>query len=157
MRRARGLPRSTWGTAFAHAGVGIGLIGIVCETTWNSEYIGTMKPDDVATLAGYQLKLGDVTQRQGPNFREMSAPFSVTLEPTETDWLAPALAVGVSTLEVTPANTSISESPTLSVEELTPVTVMSSEVAVTGVVGVTVSPGLMELARTPCGAPEAAR
>src|SRR5207248_2231716 len=40
-RRARGLPRSTWGTAFAHAGVGVALIGIVCETTWNSEYIAT--------------------------------------------------------------------------------------------------------------------
>ena len=48
MRRARGLPRATWGTAFAHAGVGVALIGIVCETTWNSEYIGTMKPNDVA-------------------------------------------------------------------------------------------------------------
>jgi len=33
--RARGLPRSTWGSAFAHAGRGVALIGIVCETTWN--------------------------------------------------------------------------------------------------------------------------
>jgi len=53
-RRARGLPRSTWGTSFAHAGVGIALIGIVCETTWNSEYIGTMKPNEVAKVAGYE-------------------------------------------------------------------------------------------------------
>ncbi|MEY9207095.1 cytochrome c-type biogenesis protein CcmF [Bradyrhizobium elkanii] len=43
LRRARGLPRATWGTAFAHAGLGVALIGIVCETTWNSEYIGAMK------------------------------------------------------------------------------------------------------------------
>ncbi|WP_065756877.1 heme lyase CcmF/NrfE family subunit [Bradyrhizobium paxllaeri] len=78
MARARGLPRSTWGTAFAHAGAGIALIGIVCETTWNSEYIGTMKPRDVATVAGYQLKLDDITQRQGPNFREMIAQFTVS-------------------------------------------------------------------------------
>ena len=77
-RRARGLPRSTWGTAFAHAGVGGALIGIVCETTWNSEYIGTMKPNDVTKLAGYQLRLDDVTQKQGPNFREMLAQFSIT-------------------------------------------------------------------------------
>ncbi len=33
VQRARGLPRSTWGTVFAHAGVGVALIGIVCETT----------------------------------------------------------------------------------------------------------------------------
>ena len=78
--RARGLPRATWGTAFAHAGVGVALIGIVCETTWNSEYIGSMKPNDVAKVAGYQLKLDGVTQRQGPNFREMIAQFTVSLD-----------------------------------------------------------------------------
>ncbi|HEY8337364.1 MAG TPA: heme lyase CcmF/NrfE family subunit [Tardiphaga sp.] len=78
MRRAGGLPRSTWGTAFAHAGVGVALIGIVCETTWNSEYIGTMKPNDVAKIAGYELRLDDVVQRQGPNFREMIATFGVS-------------------------------------------------------------------------------
>ena len=77
MRRARGLPRSTWGTAFAHAGVGVALVGIVCETTWNSEYIGTLKPNDVAKLAGYELKLDDVTQLQGQNFREMLAKFTI--------------------------------------------------------------------------------
>jgi cytochrome c-type biogenesis protein CcmF len=80
MRRARGLPRATWGTAFAHAGIGVALIGIVCETTWNSEYIGTMKPGDAARIAGYELKLDDVTQRQGPNFREMLAQFTVRLD-----------------------------------------------------------------------------
>ena len=80
LRRARGLPRATWGTAFAHAGVGVALIGIVCETTWNTEYIGSMMPNDVARVAGYQLKLDGVTQRQGPNFREMIAQFSVSLD-----------------------------------------------------------------------------
>ena len=80
MRRARGLPRSNWGTMLAHAGVGIALIGIVCETTWNSEYIGSMKPDDVARIAGFELKLNGLTQRQGPNYREMVAQFTVSLD-----------------------------------------------------------------------------
>ena len=80
LRRARGLPRSAWGTVFAHAGVGVALIGIVCETTWNTEYIGSMKPDDIARIAGYQLTLDGVAQRQGPNFREMAAQFSVRLD-----------------------------------------------------------------------------
>ena len=80
LRRARGLPRSSWGTVFAHAGVGVALIGIVCETTWNSEYIGSMKPDDVAHIAGYELKLDGVTQHQGPNFQEMVAQFTVSLD-----------------------------------------------------------------------------
>jgi len=79
LRRAAGLPRSTWGMAFAHAGLGIALIGIVCETTWNSEYIGTMKPNDVRPLAGYVLKLDGLSQRQGPNYREQVASFAVSL------------------------------------------------------------------------------
>ena len=87
---ARGLPRSTWGTAFAHAGVGVALIGIVCETTWNSEYIGSMKPDDVAKIAGYELKLDGVTQRQGPNFREMLAQFTVSLDGEQLGEMTPS-------------------------------------------------------------------
>jgi len=77
-RRARGLPRATWGTAFAHAGVGVALIGIVCESTWNSEYIATMKPNDATVIAGYRVQLDGLSQRQGPNFREMFASFAVS-------------------------------------------------------------------------------
>jgi cytochrome c-type biogenesis protein CcmF len=90
LRRARGLPRSTWGTVFAHAGVGVALIGIVCETTWNSEYIGSMKSGDVAGIAGYELKLDGVTQRQGPNFREMVAQFSVRIDGQLLDTMTPS-------------------------------------------------------------------
>jgi cytochrome c-type biogenesis protein CcmF len=89
-RRARGLPRSTWGSAFAHAGVGVALIGIVCETTWNSEYIATMKPDDVAKIAGYELRLDGLTQRQGSNFREMVAQFTVSLDGERLSVMTPS-------------------------------------------------------------------
>jgi len=78
LHRARGLPRSAWGTAFAHAGLGVALIGIVCETTWNSEHIATMKQNDVAEIAGFDVKLDGLLQRQGPNFREMIAQFNVS-------------------------------------------------------------------------------
>ncbi|SDI38131.1 cytochrome c-type biogenesis protein CcmF [Bradyrhizobium sp. Rc2d] len=78
LHRARGLPRSAWGTALAHAGLGVALIGIVCETTWNSEYIATMKQNDVAHVAGYDVKLDGLFQRQGPNYREMIAEFNVS-------------------------------------------------------------------------------
>jgi len=90
VRRARGLPRAAWGTAFAHAGVGVALIGIVCESTWNSEYIGSMKQDDIATVAGYQLKLDGITQRQGPNFREMVAQFTVALDRRQLSVMTPS-------------------------------------------------------------------
>jgi cytochrome c-type biogenesis protein CcmF len=77
LRRARGLPRAAWGAAFAHAGIGIALIGIVCETTWNTEYIGTMKQGDIVIVAGYEFKLQGLNQVQGPNYRETAAPFTV--------------------------------------------------------------------------------
>jgi len=90
VRRARGLPRSSWGTMFAHAGIGLALIGIVCETTWNSEYIKTMKVGDVAAIAGYKLNLDGISQRQGPNFREMVAQFSVRKNGQLLDTMTPS-------------------------------------------------------------------
>jgi cytochrome c-type biogenesis protein CcmF len=89
-RRAIGLPRSAWGAAFAHAGLGIALIGIVCETTWNSEYIGTMKPNDVTKIAGYELKLDGLSQRQGPNYRELIAAFGVSLDGETLSTMTPS-------------------------------------------------------------------
>jgi cytochrome c-type biogenesis protein CcmF len=90
LRRARGLPRSSWGTVFAHAGVGVALIGIVCETTWNTEYIGSMRRDDVARIAGYELNLDGTTQRQGPNYREMIAQFTVRLDGERLSVMTPS-------------------------------------------------------------------
>ena len=90
LRRARGLPRSAWGTAFAHAGIGIALIGIVCETTWNSEYIGTMKEGDTTKIAGYELTMDGLTQRQGPNYRELVASFAVSLDRQKLSEMTPS-------------------------------------------------------------------
>lgn len=78
LRRASGLPRSAWGTMFAHAALGVTLIGIVCESTWNSEYIAAMKPGDSTKLAGYEFKFEGANQRQGPNYRELLTQFTVT-------------------------------------------------------------------------------
>src|SRR5580693_5024785 len=103
VRRARGMPRSAWGTVFAHAGVGVALIGIVCETTWNSEYIGTMRPSDVARVAGYELKLDGLSQRPGPNFHELVASFTVTLDGKPLGVMTPSkrnfMTRGMSTTE----------------------------------------------------------
>ncbi|MBN8979821.1 MAG: heme lyase CcmF/NrfE family subunit [Rhizobiales bacterium] len=89
-QRARGLPRSVWGSAFAHAGLGIALIGIVCETTWNSERIASMKPGDVANVGGYEVRLDDISQAQGPNFREQVSRFNVTLDGSAVGIMTPS-------------------------------------------------------------------
>jgi cytochrome c-type biogenesis protein CcmF len=80
LRRAWGMPRAAWGTIAAHAGLGVTLIGVVCETTWNSERIVSMQPGDVATISGYTALLDGVEQQQGPNFREMVVRFTVQLD-----------------------------------------------------------------------------
>ncbi|MCK1615853.1 heme lyase CcmF/NrfE family subunit [Bradyrhizobium sp. 159] len=90
LNRARGLPRSAWGTTLAHAGLGVALIGIVCETTWNSEYIATMKQSDVAHVAGYDVKLDRLFQRQGPNYREMIAEFNVSRDGETLSMMTPS-------------------------------------------------------------------
>jgi cytochrome c-type biogenesis protein CcmF len=54
-RRCRNLPRAAYGTALAHAGLGLAVIGIVATTTWRSEAILALKPGDTAEIAGYTL------------------------------------------------------------------------------------------------------
>jgi cytochrome c-type biogenesis protein CcmF len=77
IRRAIGLPRSTWGRALAHAGLGVAMVGIICETTWNTEHIAAMKAGDVAQIGGYTARLDGVGERQGPNFTEQLARFTI--------------------------------------------------------------------------------
>jgi cytochrome c-type biogenesis protein CcmF len=89
-RRARGLPRSTWGTMFAHLGLGVALIGVVCETTWNSESIANMSAGDSARVGAYTATLKGVTQQQGPNFREQIATFAIGRDGKPIGVMAPS-------------------------------------------------------------------
>ena len=71
LRRLRNLPRSVYGTAIAHAGVGVMVIGIAATSAWRSETILVMRPGQTAEIAGYELTLLNVTSGQGPNYREV--------------------------------------------------------------------------------------
>jgi cytochrome c-type biogenesis protein CcmF len=103
LRRAVGLPRSIWGTAFAHAGLGVALLGIVCETSWNSERIAAVKPGEVVAVGDYEAKLEGIIQRPGPNYREQVARFSISREGRPVGELSPSKrsfsARGASTTE----------------------------------------------------------
>jgi cytochrome c-type biogenesis protein CcmF len=77
-RRLRNLPRSAYGTALAHAGLGLAVIGIVSTTAWRSEAILAMKPGETAEIAGYSLAFKGIENRQGPNYRERAGLFEVT-------------------------------------------------------------------------------
>jgi cytochrome c-type biogenesis protein CcmF len=90
LRRASGLPRSIWGTAFAHAGIGVALMGIVCETTWNSEHIAAMRPGDSVKVAGYDLQFAAMKEQQGPNYRELVGTFKVGLDGNDLGVMTPS-------------------------------------------------------------------
>jgi cytochrome c-type biogenesis protein CcmF len=75
--RARGLPRSAWGATFAHFGLGITLLGVIGETQWSLERIAELKPGQSIAIRRYDLHFDGVTARQGPNYRELAARFTV--------------------------------------------------------------------------------
>ncbi|MGC2079002.1 MAG: heme lyase CcmF/NrfE family subunit [Xanthobacteraceae bacterium] len=77
LQRAIGLPRSAWGTAFAHFGIGVTLLGIVAVTAWGGERIAEVKIGDSLDIAHYRLTLDGLFNREGPNYRDMVGRFTV--------------------------------------------------------------------------------
>jgi len=77
LQRAIGLPRSAWGTAFAHFGIGVTLLGIVAVTAWGSERIAEVKTGDSLDIAHYRVTLDGLFSRDGPNYRDVVGHFTV--------------------------------------------------------------------------------
>jgi cytochrome c-type biogenesis protein CcmF len=77
LARARGLPRSAWGTAFAHAGLAVTLLGIIGETQWGAERIAEVKPGQVISIHRYDFTFDGTNSREGPNYHELAAHFTV--------------------------------------------------------------------------------
>jgi cytochrome c-type biogenesis protein CcmF len=77
LRRAIGLPRSAWGTAVAHFGIGVTLLGIVVVTAWGAERIAALRPGESVDIAHYRLSFDGMFNRTGPNYRELVAHFTV--------------------------------------------------------------------------------
>jgi cytochrome c-type biogenesis protein CcmF len=75
--RASGLPRSVWGTMVAHFGIGLTLLGVVCETHWASERIVSVAPNEVVTIRRYEITFDGLIPREGPNYHEQAAKLTV--------------------------------------------------------------------------------
>src|SRR5262249_53555798 len=88
--RAKGLSRSTWGTAFAHCGLGLTLIGIVFETHWGMELITTVKTGQTLSLSGYELAFNGLQSRNGPNYQELAGRFVVRKDGVEMGVMSPS-------------------------------------------------------------------
>ncbi len=117
--RAMGLPRSAWGTAFAHAGIGVTLFGLAA-TGWGVELVQTIKPGDQIALGPYQLVVSQIVKRPGPNFEATVAPMEirsggslvVTIDPAKRFYPArqmPTTEAGIATLGLGQVYVSLSE------------------------------------------------
>ncbi|WP_370674768.1 heme lyase CcmF/NrfE family subunit [Pleomorphomonas sp. PLEO] len=72
-RRLAGLPRSAFGTALAHAGLGLTLLGIVSTSAFQSEAILEMKPGDTTAVGGYSVTFDGIRNTAGSNYSELVA------------------------------------------------------------------------------------
>jgi cytochrome c-type biogenesis protein CcmF len=88
--RARGLPRSVWGTALAHFGAGVMLLGVVGETQWGAERIVSLSPGESVSVRHYDLTHAGVTPRAGPNYRETTATLMVRRNGHDIGVLSPS-------------------------------------------------------------------
>lgn len=77
LSRARGLPLSAWGTALAHAGLGVTLLGLAASG-WGVEKIVAMKTGEAYDVGPYQLQVVALKTAQGPNYTEAIAHMSVS-------------------------------------------------------------------------------
>jgi len=76
-RRLIGLPRSVFGMALAHFGVGMTLLGVTAEYSWKQEQIVIMKPGEAIPLGDGTITLIGVVPRTGPNYQDDVAKFEI--------------------------------------------------------------------------------
>ena len=77
LARLGGLPGAVWGSALAHAGVGVTLLGIIGATAWADEQIRAMKPGDQVSIGPYVVTLEGVGAVAGPNYSADQAVLKV--------------------------------------------------------------------------------
>jgi cytochrome c-type biogenesis protein CcmF len=98
LRRARGLPRAAFGTTFAHAGVGVMILGLVATTAWQTETILTMTQGKTVEVGARTITLDSFERRLGSNFSDNVVLFTVrsggalvaTMEPAKRHFNARA-------------------------------------------------------------------
>ncbi len=75
--RAIGLPRSAWGTAFAHAGIGLTLFGLAA-TGWGVERVITARVGEPIAVGPYEVSIRSLEPRLGSNYQELVAHTSIS-------------------------------------------------------------------------------
>jgi cytochrome c-type biogenesis protein CcmF len=74
--RALGLPLSVWGSALAHVGVGVTLLGLAM-TGLGGETIASMKIGEPRMVGPYEVTIEAIEPRTGPNYRDLVAKAAI--------------------------------------------------------------------------------
>ncbi|MFM2279443.1 MAG: Cytochrome c heme lyase subunit CcmF [Pseudomonadota bacterium] len=80
LRRLSGLPRSAFGTALAHLGLGVTVLGVVIVSIWETEHIVELKIGETTTSGAYEIRFDRESTLKGPNYTAELAHFTVTKE-----------------------------------------------------------------------------
>ena len=75
--RGRAISAAAFAAAFAHAGLGVTLMGIAGTTLWRSEALEVLGPGETLHIAGYDLTLDGVSVANGPNYQALRATLAV--------------------------------------------------------------------------------
>jgi cytochrome c-type biogenesis protein CcmF len=76
-KRLAGLPRSAFGGALGHFGLGVSVLGIVAVTAFETEQVIEMRPGDTLDVGGYTVRFDGMTPSIGPNFTEDVGTFVI--------------------------------------------------------------------------------
>src|SRR5216110_1334231 len=76
--RLRAPSRAYYGMQLAHIGVAVFIAGITVVTTYQNEKDVKMNIGDTVSVGGYEFRLNNLAQYQGPNFQAVRADIAVT-------------------------------------------------------------------------------
>ncbi len=68
VRRARGLPRASYGMTIAHLGLAVAMFGFIGSSAWKSEQVVFVSPGSSIAIAGFDVRFIGVERQQGPNY-----------------------------------------------------------------------------------------
>ncbi len=78
LSRLKAAPRSYYGMQLAHIGVAVFIAGVTVVTSYQTEKDVKMNLGDTVSVGGYEFRLNNLAQYQGPNFRAVRADMEVT-------------------------------------------------------------------------------
>ncbi|MCW2272777.1 heme lyase CcmF/NrfE family subunit [Rhodoblastus acidophilus] len=87
--RMAGLPLSAWGSALAHAGLGVTLLGLAA-TGWGVEKITKVQKGETYQVGPYALQATSIEAAEGPNYREAIVHMTISRDGKEVATFDPS-------------------------------------------------------------------